>query len=321
MIFSSGSTGRPKGAMHAHRDLRTSVDGYASAILALEPGDRCHSVARAVRVARLRQRVLPSPGARGDLRDERRAPDRAQRARPRRPGTRSRCSPASPPSGRSSRRSCERHPDPDALRRVRLAVSSGDALPAAVGDQPPRGDRRRADRGARVLGVLEHRDLHTPGRADARRHRAARPRRRDPPRGRRRPARRRGNAGSAVDQEPLQHLWVLAALGRDPRAGLRPLDPHGRHTARGRRRVPPPRSLRRPVQGRCEVGQPRRGGGRAARARGRRRGRRRGSPGRRRAGPPRCVRRPRRRLTRRGGSRRRRCAATSRTGSPRTWRR
>jgi len=46
IVFSSGSTGRPKGAVHAHRDMRTSVDGYATEVLGLGPGDTCHAVSR-----------------------------------------------------------------------------------------------------------------------------------------------------------------------------------------------------------------------------------------------------------------------------------
>ncbi len=46
MVYSSGSTGRPKAAMHAHRDPLTSLEGYARRVLALAPGDRCHAVPR-----------------------------------------------------------------------------------------------------------------------------------------------------------------------------------------------------------------------------------------------------------------------------------
>ena len=46
IIYSSGSTGRPKGAMHAHRDMRTSAEGYAERVLGLAPGDTCHAVSR-----------------------------------------------------------------------------------------------------------------------------------------------------------------------------------------------------------------------------------------------------------------------------------
>lgn len=46
IVYSSGSTGRPKGAMHAHRDMRASVDGYSAEVLGLGPGDTCHAVSR-----------------------------------------------------------------------------------------------------------------------------------------------------------------------------------------------------------------------------------------------------------------------------------
>jgi hypothetical protein len=39
IVYSSGSTGRPKGAVHAHRDMQASVEGYAAHVLALGPGD------------------------------------------------------------------------------------------------------------------------------------------------------------------------------------------------------------------------------------------------------------------------------------------
>lgn len=46
IVYSSGSTGRPKGAVHAHRDMRASVEGYSAEILGLGPGDTCHAVSR-----------------------------------------------------------------------------------------------------------------------------------------------------------------------------------------------------------------------------------------------------------------------------------
>jgi benzoate-CoA ligase len=46
IVYSSGSTGTPKGAMHAHRDMRTSVEGYSKDVLSLGPGDTCHAVSR-----------------------------------------------------------------------------------------------------------------------------------------------------------------------------------------------------------------------------------------------------------------------------------
>lgn len=46
IVYSSGSTGTPKGAMHAHRDMRASVEGYSTQVLGLGPGDTCHAVSR-----------------------------------------------------------------------------------------------------------------------------------------------------------------------------------------------------------------------------------------------------------------------------------
>jgi acyl-coenzyme A synthetase/AMP-(fatty) acid ligase/alkanesulfonate monooxygenase SsuD/methylene tetrahydromethanopterin reductase-like flavin-dependent oxidoreductase (luciferase family) len=46
IVYSSGSTGTPKGAMHAHRDMQASVEGYAAEVLGLGPGDTCHAVSR-----------------------------------------------------------------------------------------------------------------------------------------------------------------------------------------------------------------------------------------------------------------------------------
>jgi benzoate-CoA ligase len=46
LVYSSGSTGRPKAVMHAHRDMAESIRGYAREVLALAPGERSYSVAR-----------------------------------------------------------------------------------------------------------------------------------------------------------------------------------------------------------------------------------------------------------------------------------
>ncbi len=46
IVYSSGSTGTPKGAMHAHRDMHASVEGYAREVLGLAAGDTCHAVSR-----------------------------------------------------------------------------------------------------------------------------------------------------------------------------------------------------------------------------------------------------------------------------------
>ncbi|MGI9539536.1 MAG: LLM class flavin-dependent oxidoreductase [Miltoncostaeaceae bacterium] len=46
LVYSSGSTGLPKGAMHAHRDMRTSLEGFVPSVLGLGPGERTFSVPR-----------------------------------------------------------------------------------------------------------------------------------------------------------------------------------------------------------------------------------------------------------------------------------
>jgi benzoate-CoA ligase family protein len=44
-LCTSGTTGRPKLAMHRHADIRTTCNGYAREVLAVQPGDRHLSVA------------------------------------------------------------------------------------------------------------------------------------------------------------------------------------------------------------------------------------------------------------------------------------
>jgi len=133
MIFSSGSTGRPKGAMHAHRDLRASVDGYATAILELGAGDRCHSMAR----------LFASLGfGNGFFRPLGRGATCVLTSI--RPTVRSVLDLVArhgvtvlsgvPTFWAQLATFLERHPNPTALDGVRLAVSSGDALPPSVGN-------------------------------------------------------------------------------------------------------------------------------------------------------------------------------------------
>lgn len=134
MIFSSGTTGTPKGAMHAHRDPAVSIDGYARDVLALAPGDRCLSVAR----------LFASLGfGNGFFRPLGRGAACVMSAT--RPTVRSVLDAVArhgvtvlsgvPTFWSQLAAFLERHPDPRALAPVRLLVSSGDALPAAVGER------------------------------------------------------------------------------------------------------------------------------------------------------------------------------------------
>ena len=131
LIYSSGSTGRPKGAMHAHQDLRVGIESYAREVLALEPGDRCHSTARLFTslgfgngffrvlgrgATAVLSGVLPTP--------------RAVIATVAREGVS--VLTGVPTFWAQLARFLERHPEPDALASVRLAVSSGDSLPPSV---------------------------------------------------------------------------------------------------------------------------------------------------------------------------------------------
>jgi benzoate-CoA ligase len=117
--------------MHAHRDLRPGIETYAAQVLGLEPGDRCHSTARLFTslgfgngffrvlgrgATAVMSGVLPTPRA-----------VLATVAR-----ERVTVLTAVPTFWAQLARYLERHPDPQALASVRLAVSSGDSLPAAV---------------------------------------------------------------------------------------------------------------------------------------------------------------------------------------------
>jgi acyl-coenzyme A synthetase/AMP-(fatty) acid ligase/alkanesulfonate monooxygenase SsuD/methylene tetrahydromethanopterin reductase-like flavin-dependent oxidoreductase (luciferase family) len=134
LIYSSGSTGRPKGAMHAHRDLRAGIETYAREVLALEPGDRCHSTARLFTSLGFGNgffRVL-GRGATAVLAGLLPTP-RAVLATVAR--ERVTVLTAVPTFWAQLARFLERHPDPGALASVRLAVSSGDGLPPPVAER------------------------------------------------------------------------------------------------------------------------------------------------------------------------------------------
>ncbi len=131
LIYSSGSTGRPKGVMHAHGDMRTGIETYAARVLGLGPEDRCHSMARLFTSLGFGNgffRVIGS-GATAVLSAPRPSPRGVLETVARERVT---VLSAVPTFWLQLARFLERHPDPDALATVRLAVSSGDSLPGAV---------------------------------------------------------------------------------------------------------------------------------------------------------------------------------------------
>jgi acyl-coenzyme A synthetase/AMP-(fatty) acid ligase len=134
LIYSSGSTGRPKGVMHGHGDMRTGIATYAREVLGLGPEDRCHSMARLFTSLGFGNgffRVIGS-GATAVLTAPRPSPRGVLETVARERVT---VLSAVPTFWLQLARFLERHPDPDALATVRLAVSSGDSLPGAVAER------------------------------------------------------------------------------------------------------------------------------------------------------------------------------------------
>ncbi len=131
LVYSSGSTGRPKGAMHAHKDLRAGVETYATEVLGLGPGDRCHSMARLFTSLGFGNgffRVL-GRGATAVLSGTMPTPRTVLGIVARERVT---VLTGVPTFWSQLARFLERHPDEGALGSVRLAVSSGDSLPPSV---------------------------------------------------------------------------------------------------------------------------------------------------------------------------------------------
>jgi acyl-coenzyme A synthetase/AMP-(fatty) acid ligase/alkanesulfonate monooxygenase SsuD/methylene tetrahydromethanopterin reductase-like flavin-dependent oxidoreductase (luciferase family) len=134
LVYSSGSTGRPKAAMHAHGDLRTGIEGYGAEVLGLGPGDRCHSVAKlftSLGFGNAFFRVLGN-GATAVLAAGKPTARSVLGVVAERGVT---VLTAVPTFWSQLARFLERHPDPGALERVRLLVSSGDRLPGPVADR------------------------------------------------------------------------------------------------------------------------------------------------------------------------------------------
>ena len=131
LIYSSGSTGRPKGAMHAHRDMAVGVATYGREVLGLGPGDRCHSIARLFTSLGFGNgffRVVGN-GATAVLSERLPTPRAVLRLVAARGVT---VLTAVPTFWSQLARHLERRGGGEALASVRLAVSSGDALPAPV---------------------------------------------------------------------------------------------------------------------------------------------------------------------------------------------
>ncbi|HET6954729.1 MAG TPA: benzoate-CoA ligase family protein [Acidimicrobiales bacterium] len=128
LLYSSGTTGVPKGVVHRHGDLGATVRGFARHVLDVGPDDRCHSVSKLFFAYGLGNALTfplwagattilnpapPTPASVADL---------AARERPTllflTPGVAAGLLAAGVP--------------PAALASVRLTVSAGEALPAAL---------------------------------------------------------------------------------------------------------------------------------------------------------------------------------------------
>lgn len=131
MIFSSGSTGAPKGAMHAHRDLIPSIEGYSAHVLGLGPGDRTFSVARLFASLGFGNGFFRPLGRGATAVLSRRRPTVRQVLDVVTADGVTVLS-AVPTFWAQLATFLERHPDAGDLSGVRLAVSSGDSLPSAV---------------------------------------------------------------------------------------------------------------------------------------------------------------------------------------------
>jgi len=132
IVYSSGSTGRPKGAVHAHRDMQASVEGYAAHVLALGPGDACHSVARGFTSLGFGNGFFRPLGRGAHVIHTRITPNVRTVVHACRDHAVTVLT-GVPTFWSQLAEFIARHPDEaDALASVRLGVSSGDSLPATV---------------------------------------------------------------------------------------------------------------------------------------------------------------------------------------------
>ncbi len=131
LIYSSGSTGQPKAAMHSHGDMRTSLETYVPHALGLGPADRLHAIPRLFTSLGFGNGFFRALGS-----------GSACVLSPTTPTPRSVLGTvvrhgvtvltAVPTFWSQLARFLERHGGGERLATVRLAVSSGDALPPAV---------------------------------------------------------------------------------------------------------------------------------------------------------------------------------------------
>jgi acyl-coenzyme A synthetase/AMP-(fatty) acid ligase/alkanesulfonate monooxygenase SsuD/methylene tetrahydromethanopterin reductase-like flavin-dependent oxidoreductase (luciferase family) len=132
LIYSSGSTGRPKAVMHGHGDMAVSVNGYSRAVLGLAPGQRSHSVARLFTSLGFGNGFFRPLGTGAACVFTRAQPTvRSAAATVRDHGIT--VLTGVPTFWLQLATFLERHPDEWSAPALRLAVSSGDSLPAAMG--------------------------------------------------------------------------------------------------------------------------------------------------------------------------------------------
>ena len=127
-LYTSGTTGTPKGAMHRHGSVRVVCETYGAQVLGITPDDRCLSAAKAFFAYGLGNSILfpMSVGAAAVLEPSPSRPaTMAERAR-----TYAATLFFAGPTFFSNMLRADL--PADALARVRLAASAGEALPAAL---------------------------------------------------------------------------------------------------------------------------------------------------------------------------------------------
>lgn len=134
LVYSSGSTGRPKAVMHAHADMAVSIRGYAREVLGLAPGERSHSVARLFTSLGFGNGFFRPLGTGATCVLSRSRPTvRSVAAAVRDHGVT--VLTAVPTFWLQLATFLERHPSSWDAPHLRLTVSSGDSLPAQVGER------------------------------------------------------------------------------------------------------------------------------------------------------------------------------------------